>query len=299
MSFTQPYTPKFRIFTLISLGVLVLSIGAIIMYGNGSQDIRKRAGSSGVILKFSPATATITSGDSISVGITVSTGTNLITAADVALTWDTTKLQATAITGGPFLTEVLTPAKITDGAATITLGLKKTGDQLEKPKKGAGILATVTFRAIGTGKTVIKFTNATQVAAIGKTIDAVTEKSTSSITVETKKGTTATPTPTKKPNTQPTIPKTATPTPRQQEVVSIVYTNTPVPPAERKTFGDITEHTDSPAVSEKQPEGEQEITDASGVPASETAAESDNSMPETVAGFFSAILQFFRNLFRK
>lgn len=144
------------------------------------QELRIRAAPA-TTLSFSPASLTIAPNQTFTLNILINTSTNRVTAAEIQVTFDNTKLQAQSISPGSFLTTVLLPGTIDQarGKASITLGGGTT------PQQGSGTLATLTLKAINptsNSPTNIVLTGS-QVAAIGEPGNVITQLSPASITI--------------------------------------------------------------------------------------------------------------------
>lgn len=144
------------------------------------QEIRTRAAAA-TILSFSPASLTIAPNQTFTLNILINTGTNRVTAAEIQVTFDNTKLQAQSISPGSFLTTVLLPGTIDQarGKASITLGSGTT------PQQGSSTLVTLTFKATNpTGNSPTNIVlNGSQVAAIGEPGNVITQLSPAYITI--------------------------------------------------------------------------------------------------------------------
>lgn len=197
-------------FLLVALGLSVILVGQ-------KQEIRKKAAGNGVILGMSPSTVSAAPNDIITMGITVNTGDKTISGAELHLTYDASKLEAQSITAGNFLPVVLTQGQISGGNISITLGSQPTD-----PKKGSGILASITFKALVPSTSRIDFASSTQVTAIGETNNVLQSADGAQVTINTPPSTTVAPSAT-------SIPATSTPAPSVTPVPSLTPTSTPTP----------------------------------------------------------------------
>ena len=126
-------------------------------------DIRNRAANNPVSISFVPGTlGNYNVGDTVSLGIELNTGDQTVSAAELHLTYDQTKLQAQNIIAGSYLPVVLQAGSVGAGNASIILGSQPSG-----PQKGTGIIATLTFKTLAAGASQVSFSPQTQVAAIG------------------------------------------------------------------------------------------------------------------------------------
>lgn len=88
-----------------------------------------------------------------------------VTAVDMVLTYDAQKLQAISIVPGPLLALKLAGGTAADGRAAITVASGTT------PAHSDGIVAVLTFLALGPGEASISVEPSTQAAAVGYTGD--------------------------------------------------------------------------------------------------------------------------------
>ncbi len=154
--------------------VLVLTVSTII----GSSMIKEKqtmeTQASGAELSFSPSTTNLTVGDIFSVAIVIDTKGLNASAADIDVTYETTKLEAQNIQPmGDMLPITLKEGTInkSDGSAIghakIVLGAKV--DQTKAyTKSGIGVLAQINFKVLAGGATVLKFDPLTVVVASGQ-----------------------------------------------------------------------------------------------------------------------------------
>lgn len=207
----------------LSIGLfLLLSIPVIIFFVSKRQELRKKAAPA-TSLEVKPATETIVVGEEFIKTIRIDTGENTVSAAVVEVVFDKTKLNATKIEAGDFITEILEAGVITEDKASITLG-SGPGRQ----KKGLGTLAKITFQALEEGENIrMTLGPSTKVAGIDESTDVLTTRGvfgTVTITADALEPTatptplsTPTPTPTATPTRSETQAPTPTPTPPIQE----------------------------------------------------------------------------------
>lgn len=144
-------------------------------------------------------------GETFTLNATINTGSNSISGAELHIQYDAQKLQAISIdnASAAFLPLVLVDGSASGGFAFITLG-----SQPSQPKKGAGTLATLIFKALastGGAETLVKFTSDTRIAGTGEIGNVLaSQPAPAAITINT-------PAPTGTPT--PTVPGGATPTP--------------------------------------------------------------------------------------
>lgn len=169
---------KNKTFSYLVILLLVFAIPVGIYLVGQKQEIRQRAAPA-TVLTFSPASITKKPGETFTADVIVDTGSNTISAAKIQVDFDNTKLQATALTASNYLPIVLSPKKITDTNASITLGSSPT-----EPKRGIGTLMTITFKAKGpTGDTQITFDNSTEIAGINEQTNILSGKGSMQVTI--------------------------------------------------------------------------------------------------------------------
>jgi hypothetical protein len=210
---------RFRVLPILSLLIIVAGLLTGIVMINKPQDIRKRASVNDVALSLVPATQTVTPNQEFNEAVIIDTNDQNVSAAELHLSYDVTKIQAIKIEAGTALPVVLIPGTVGGGNVSITLGSQPTS-----PLKGSGILASITFKLLTNTASDISFTDATQIAAIGRADNAVGDKtgahvtspvlSTATLTPTPHITTTDTPTPTvsNTPTATPTVSGTPTPT---------------------------------------------------------------------------------------
>jgi hypothetical protein len=134
-----------------------------------------------VNLSLSPSTITAQVGQSFDENLVIDTGTDRVSAAEIHLTFDPTKLQVQSFAAsGTLLPEVLAAATYDNSAGTAAIVL---GSPATSPASGTGSLATMRFTAIASGSGSISYANGTQTPSIGKTSNSLNSASGSSITV--------------------------------------------------------------------------------------------------------------------
>lgn len=150
---------------------LFVSMLATFYLSEHPQDIRKQAAGTGVTLSMTPFTINVVPGSNFDIAATINTGDDSVSAASLEINYDNTRLELKDIstTSASFLPVVLSPAQISTGSVKMTLG-----SNLAEPKKGTGILTTLTFKALVESTTIISFGSNTAVTAVGKTANALT-----------------------------------------------------------------------------------------------------------------------------
>lgn len=187
---------------IVTLLLMLVALPATVLLVRQRQELRREAAAA-TTLSLLPASLAVQPGDQFSLEVAIDTGSNIVSAADLVITFDSSQLTVTGITAGTFLPVVLVPGAVTSGTATIILGSLPT-----TPMTGTGVLATVTFTANNVGTATVRFADTTQVAAIGESGNVLsgTQEATVSIAIPT-------PTPTSTPTPTPTLTPTPTPTP--------------------------------------------------------------------------------------
>lgn len=117
-------------------------------------------------LSFSQATPVV--GNTFTVDVLINSGQDTILNTDLSIQFDPTKLQAISIIPGPFLpgaTEITSVKKIDNTKGVIVESFYTTKNNAAK---GTGIFATITFKALTLGTTIVSFdTQRTVVPALG------------------------------------------------------------------------------------------------------------------------------------
>lgn len=138
--------------------IILIGIGLALFFGFGFV---MPANASGASLYLSPNRGTFYIGSTFDVSIFVNTAGNSINAVKADLQFDPRKLQLVNPTGGKSFISVwvaFPSYSNTDGTLTFQGGMPTPGI-----KTSAGLVSTVTFRAIAQGETKIQFINSSQV----------------------------------------------------------------------------------------------------------------------------------------
>lgn len=235
----QAFGKHKKIWSLIPvLLVLIFGMGAMMLSLQKSQDVRSRAAITGTTLALIPKNKTVKIGETVSLGVTMNTNTDSVAAVQLHLSYDPTAIQILSFTNGTVLPKILTRESHANGTMSVALG-----SQLSSPFKGAGVIGTWTVKILAAKNSSVQFTSSTQVAAVGKTTNALASSTGSTITgIAAKK----TPTPTTKKTPTPTLPpipkkiSTATPTPTTKRTptptTKKLPTPTPTPCKSTSTF---------------------------------------------------------------
>lgn len=151
-----------KIVGIATLLIMLVALPVSVLLVRQRQELRREAAAA-TTLSLLPSSLAVQPGEQFSLEVTIDTGSNTVSAADLVITFDSSKLTATGITAGTFLPVILAPGAVTSGTATIILGSLP-----EAPMRGTGVLATVTFTANNVGIATVRFAATTQVAAIGE-----------------------------------------------------------------------------------------------------------------------------------
>ena len=210
---------KFRnIMLFLTLLIMVVAVPFIIYTAKQKQELRKKAAPA-TVLSISPAGKDVKTGEKFTLDVKIETGENTVSAVELAVNFDKTKLKGESIAVGDFLTVPLVEGAVGDGKMTMTLGSPPAS-----PKKGTGTLAKITLTALDSiGNTVVSFDEGTRAAGIKETDNVVINKSSATVKIIADEGDTPTATPTpvdENPTATPTRAPTATPTPTPTEETS-------------------------------------------------------------------------------
>ena len=290
--------------------VLLAGLAAGMMSLNSTADIRSKATNNGPTLALSPASVSKAVGNTVAVGILLNTNTDTVSAAQLSLSYDPTAIQIMSVTQGTPLPVILVPETHANGGISLTVGV-----QPATPFKGSGIIGTVNVKILAAKQSTLTFTSATQVAAIGKTTNALvsatgstiigTVAGTPTLTPTRIPGTTATPTPTRQPTSTPTptrIPGTTnspTPTRMSGAIASPTATTAQQVP---KSTGILKAETQQVGMLEEDSTSEQKntTTPSDTEDYSPFASTQPEAVKQTVfSQILSSVLEFFNTLFRR
>lgn len=157
-----------KVLLFIAVGLLLLAIPVTIFYLGQQRDLRAKAAPA-TTLSLTPPTQSVNVGDTFKLNVTMTPGANQVVTADIYITYDTTKLNATAITNGATAPRVLNSGVIQNGTASIRVGAASNA----QPITAAGPIAVITF--IATGPTTalapaaVQFASNTFVGGLGET----------------------------------------------------------------------------------------------------------------------------------
>ncbi len=175
----HPFPQKVQKNILLLLPIVLLlfaGIALVLLSQQKTQDVRSRAAAGGTTLAMAPAAKTAAVGESFAVGVTMNTGMDTVSAAKLHLSYDPAALDIVGFTPGTALPVVLVPENHTNGVLSVTLGASPTS-----PFKGADIVGTWTMKVRAAKQSSLQFTNATAVAALGKTANTLAGASGSTI----------------------------------------------------------------------------------------------------------------------
>jgi len=168
------WLPISVVFVLVVMGGFIL----VSMFSlQSTKDIRSRASLSGPTLSLVPARIAGSVGKTLSVGLTLDTNSDAISAAYVHLTYDPAALEIYEFSPTSLLPVVLRPVSIIDGNVTITLGVTPTA-----PFRGAGILGSFTVKILKNGTYPIQFSQDSIVTVLGRSSNALTSSMGTTIT---------------------------------------------------------------------------------------------------------------------
>lgn len=212
--------------------MLVVSIPLSVFLVMQRQEVRKSAAPA-TVLSLSPGSGNYQEGETFTVNVNVSTGENLITGADLFLSYNPVVLEAIQAQIGSFLTnpsELKNQIDTSQGRIILSLG------STDEPKQGSGTLATITFLAKSAGSSDVEFDSLTSVGGVGEQ-EALSQTQPASYVVQAVDPVN-TPTPTATPTQSPGEP-TSTPTPTTSQAEEEV-TPMPTPTQDPQSPSDVT-----------------------------------------------------------
>ncbi|MEK7165622.1 MAG: cohesin domain-containing protein [Patescibacteria group bacterium] len=148
-------------------------------------------------LGFAPAQLSVTAGTDFDLSITMDTGGNQVTNADLTILYDADLLEGTSFDKTDFLPTTLSAGTNTQGAAKIVLG-----STLTAARMGQGTVAVARFRAKKNGQATLAISDTTRVGAIGSDENMLAQKGTATIDIGNTAGN---PTPNPTPQATPPI----------------------------------------------------------------------------------------------
>lgn len=212
----------------ILAGFLVLTMGLVAAFialnSDKSQDVRSRAAAA-TSLSVSPSSRSVNPGGTFTVDIVMNTGVNTVTAIELIVDSDGTKLKPIAVSETAFLPNVFVVGAVSSSQATITVGAPAIAGS---GKRGTGTVAKVTYQVVGAaGSSQITISPRTRVSALDEAQSVFTGSTPATITIVS--AATATPTITRTPTVTRAPTAAGTPTP----TVSRSPTRTPTPTVSR------------------------------------------------------------------
>ncbi len=204
-----------KIITIIVLLFLTIAVGITVYLVKQRQDLQNHAAPS-TTLSLQTDNAAPQVDQQFTTTVKIDTGGNTVTAVELHITYDGTKLQGVSITKDASLSQELVAGVINNGTASITVGSSPT-----TPIQGTGTVAVLVFKALSPGTAQIGFADNTQAAGVGEQGNVLQSKIPVNITIGSGAAT-ATPTPTQIPGA------TATPTPTTQPGATVTPTPTTV-----------------------------------------------------------------------
>lgn len=154
-------SPK-KLFAIIGLLLLVLSIPLTVLLLNGNLDFRGQAANEGAAFSFDPANGEIAKGAEVEIKILINTGNKNIVGADSVITFNKDILavidadeskKGVQVTAGSFFEKPLILANKVEGNK-IYLSINSF-----TPFKGAEVFGTIKFQARKSGKADLNFVN--------------------------------------------------------------------------------------------------------------------------------------------
>lgn len=275
-----------KIIMILTIFLILIAIPVTVYLVVQQQELRKKAAPA-TTLSVTPSTITKNVNDEFTVEVKVDPGENQILAAELHVTFDSTKLEALSITNGPMMTNVIAPGIIESGLASITVGAQNTAS----PVQGIGVIASVRLKAkdITTSPIQIKIGPNTFLTGPGEgTKNLLIGSTPASITIKSSGSNESTVTPTQNPtsavtpSTTPSITSapvhTPTPTTSQTGTITPTPSKTPTPTPTSSSSANqvsVSYPTNSTNVSTKRP------TITGTAPANATVTVTIYSTPQT------------------
>ena len=200
--------------------VLFSGLISVLIFGKNGQMFKIRSRASGtVVLRLTPGEKFSSKGETWDISLLVDTKEDAISAVDLFLAYDMTKLQLTGVNASDrFPITLLSPVS-ENGFIHVALASSPSS-----PFRGTGIVTTMNFQELSDGETLVALTDQSMVAAIGKNDNVLSQTYPSLITIRSSTGPTATPTP---PAEQDLAsPNTPSPTPSSDASNSDQWGNT-------------------------------------------------------------------------
>lgn len=227
---------KKKVFLIVISLIILASVPIAVILVKRNQELRLQAAPA-TTLSLKPATATKELGSDFTVEIYIDTGTNVVSFADIDISYNSQILTATSINAGPFFQ---TPSETrkninTPGKIGYSILATATGS-----RSGSGVLAYITFSAIANGQTQVSFDSSTTVGDPAENTSVLDQTISATYTITTADEPTATPLVTATPivaaTATPVVTATATP----------IATLTPIPTDDDGGAGGNTNPTSTP-----------------------------------------------------
>jgi hypothetical protein len=191
---------------LIGLILLLIGTATTIYLVQTQKELRGRGYTNGINLSFSSSKSTVAPNEEFKIQVLMDTKTLAATGAELSIAYPAS-IEVLSVQPGSFLSTVLYQPTIEVGKVTIALGSGITA------VSGAGVLTTITLRAISPDTATISFDPTTQLTAKGVLNQNVLEQAQSlSVTIA------ALPTATPVQPTATSVPPTSTPTPTPTQI---------------------------------------------------------------------------------
>lgn len=154
---------------LLAMSLFILAgILVGVVFIQTPKDIRNRAAITGPELSMQTASTAQPNGSTFTVGILLNSGPDQVSAVDLILPFDPNAIEILSFSPTTALPVVLTPFSVRTGEARVTLGA-----QPDSLFRGSTIIGTMTVQSKTNNPFSLGLSNSTQVAAIGKTSDAL------------------------------------------------------------------------------------------------------------------------------
>ncbi|NIT03515.1 hypothetical protein GTO10_01065 [Candidatus Saccharibacteria bacterium] len=155
---------KQKVLAIVVLFVMLASIPVGVYLVKKRQEIQLRAAPS-TVLSLEPAAETYGVDEVFTINVQIDTGTNIVAAADIDLSYDPQVLSAEDITSGTFFDSPTQPPNElrkdlnTPGKIYYSIGSLA-------PKQGSGTLASISFKGIAEGTSAVTFDDTSQVGDV-------------------------------------------------------------------------------------------------------------------------------------
>lgn len=181
------------------LVLLLVGLGAGLLLVQRQQDIREKAAPAST-LSILPPTKTVEEGEAFSLSVSINTAENVVTAAELYITYDKDKLTLESVTPGTFLPVELVRPAINNAAGTASMTF---GAQPANPPQGSGVLATLNFKALSSGSARVGFGSQTQATGIDETTNVIVGMSSSNVLIAASAAPSPSPSPVVTPSPSP------------------------------------------------------------------------------------------------